>query len=116
MRIDLQDDPTIPAGRELLEHLVGAHMGAADDEELFHMVSMTINRLNQGDLKDSLRILVHTAYYAQSLIVQLLDLASGQTTASEEIGVSQTVYSPSAKAHFHEQRLDLWDRLRDHHA
>ena len=103
MRIDLQNDPEIPAGRDLIEHLVGAHLVAADEEELLHMVGVSISELSHADREHSLRVLMHAAYQAQSMIVSLLDLAAEQSLALED--------APTADKR--QRRLELWRKVTD---
>ena len=111
MRIDLQNDPAIPAGRAFIDHLVGAHMAAQDDKELFHMVSMTINQLNQSDQPEKVKVLVHAAYYAQSLIVALLDQNTRQSIELQRHGLEEP-HSNIDPAVFDERRLETWDQLK----
>jgi hypothetical protein len=108
LRIDLQNDPEIAAGRDLVEHLVGAHMVAHDEEELLHMVGVSISEINQSDTEHSLRVLVHAVYRSQSLIVKLLDLATRQSLRQE----SNQEMTESGER-FREQRLQLWSETRD---
>lgn len=113
MRIDLQNDTEIPAGRELIEQLVGAHMVAHDEEELLHMVGVSINELYQSTPEHGLRVMVHAGYRAQGLIVGLLDLATRQSMALESAGVSDTSPANSDSDSFRDERLEIWSRLRD---
>jgi len=113
VRIDLQDDPEIPAGRDLIEQMVGAHMVAHDDEELLHMVGVSINELYQSQSDHSLRVMMHAAYRAQALIVNLLDIATRQGMALESAGVRETSPGTRDSDRFRDNRLDLWSRLRD---
>jgi hypothetical protein len=113
MRIDLQNDPEIPAGRELIENLVGAHMVAYDQEELLHLVGVSIHEIYSSTPEKSLRIMTHATYHAQALIVGLLDLATRQSMALENAGVSEAVSVARDSDRYGVERLDLWLRLRD---
>ena len=105
MRIDLQHDPEIPAGRDLIEHLVGAHMVATDEEELLHMVGVSVSELSRSDRDHSLRVLMHAAYHAQSLIVSLLDLAAAQSMALDHRNASEDTEERRRR------RLGIWTDL-----
>lgn len=110
--IDLKNDPEIPVGREMIEHLVGAHMVAADAEELLHLVRHSFDPALTVPLERGLRIAIHSAYRAQSLIVELLELATRQQIALEESG-STTYVADVDSERFKRKRLELWLRLRD---
>ena len=113
LRIDLQNDPQIPAGRKLVEQLVGAHLAADNEEELLHMVGVSISEINQPDSEHSLRVLVHAVYRAQSLIVALLDHAAEISVIQES---SETVDDPPHRGGgdpYREKRLELWSKVRD---
>lgn len=110
--IDLQHDPEIPVGRELIEHLVGAHMVATDEEELLHLVRHSLDPALTVPLERGLRIAIHSNYRAQSLIVELLELATGQQIALEEGGSASYVADVDSER-FKRKRLELWLRLRD---
>jgi hypothetical protein len=112
LNIDLQNDPEIPAGKELMEHLVGAHMVAGDEQELLHLVRHSIDVLHSTSSENSIRVLTHAAYRGQTLIIKLLDLAANQQIQLENAGIDHA--SPAQdSARFTEQRLDLWTHLRD---
>ena len=113
MRIDLQHDKEIPAGRQLLEQLVGAHMVAHDEEELLHMVGVSISELSEHSSDHSLRLLMHAVYRAQSIIVDLLDLSTRQAIALEEGGAGEASDISRESEDFRRQQLDIWTRLRD---
>ena len=104
MKIDLQNDPEIPVGRKLVEQLVGAHLAADNEEELLHMVGVSISEINQPNSEHSVRVLVHAVYRAQSLIVALLEHAAQQSAGQEH---SET---PEATR---QRRLELWSMVRD---
>ena len=104
MRIDLRNDPEIPAGRDLIEHLVGAHMVASDEEELLHMVGVSVSELSQDDREHSLRVLMHAAYRAQSLIVSLLNLATEQSMTLDHTKTDDI-------EKLRRRRLEIWTRL-----
>ena len=110
MSLDLQNDPEIPVGREMIEHLVGAHMVAADEEELLHLVRHSLDPALTVPPERGLRIAIHSTYRAQGLIVELLELATRQQIALEE-GGSATHFTDSER--FKRKRLELWLRLRD---
>jgi len=113
VKINLQDDPEVPLGRELLEHLVGAHMVAHDEEELLHLVHHSIDALFATSAERSLRIMTHAAYRGQDLIVRLLDLATSQRMALTDAGIRLAGTPPRDPERFRSERLDLWSRLRD---
>ncbi len=110
--IDLQNDPDIPVGREIIEHLVGAHMVAADQEELLHLVRHSLDPALTVPPNRGLRIAIHSTYRAQSLIVELLELATRQQIALEEGGSGNYVEDVDSER-FKRKRLELWLRLRD---
>lgn len=110
--IDLQNDPEIPVGREIIEHLVGAHMVATDQEELLHLVRHSLDPALTVPLERGLRIAIHSTYRAQSLIVELLELATRQQIALEEGGSGNYVEDVDSER-FKRKRLELWLRLRD---
>ncbi len=111
--IDLQNDPEIPAGKELMEHLVGAHMVAGDEEELLHLVRHSIDVLHSTSSENSIRILTHAAYRGQTLIVRLLDLATSQQIQLKDAGIDHQGSPAQDSDRYTEQRLDLWTHLRD---
>ncbi len=113
LNIDLRDDPEIPAGRELIEHLVGAHMVAGDEEELLHLVRHSIDVLFSSTPENSLRVLTHAVYRGQALIIRLLYLAANQQIQLEDAGIRLHRSSPEDLDRVREQRLELWIRLRD---
>lgn len=113
MRIDLQNDLEIAAGRDLVEHLVGAHMVAQDEEELLHMVGVSVSEINQPDSEHSLRVLVHAVYRSQSLIVKLLDLATRQSLSMESVETGDLNRDAREDERFVEERLQLWAAIRD---
>jgi len=113
LNIDLQDDPEIPAGKELMEGLVGAHMVARDEEELLHLVRHSIDAVFSTTQEDTIRILTHAAYRGQALIVRLLDLATSRQIQLKDAGIEHQVSPAQDSDRFTEQRLDLWTHLRD---
>ena len=108
--IDLQSDPDVPLGREVMEHLVGAHMVAHDEKELLHLVRHSIDVLYTTPVERGLRIMTHAAYRGQALILELLDLATRQHLALTDAGLTP---AGEESERFGEERLDLWARLRD---
>lgn len=113
LNIDLQDDPEIPAGKELIEHLVGAHMVARDEEELLHLVRHSIDVLHSTTQENAIRILTHAAYRGQTLIVRLLDLAASQQIQLENADIRHQPPPTQDSDRHREQRLNLWTSLRD---
>jgi hypothetical protein len=113
LNIDLRNDPEIPAGRELIEHLVGAHMVAGDEEELLHLVRHSIDVLHSTSSENSIRVLTHAVYRGQALIIKLLDLAAGQQIQLKDDGIDHHGSPAQNSERFTEQRLDLWTHLRD---
>jgi hypothetical protein len=113
LNIDLRNDPEIPAGRELIEHLVGAHMVAGDEEELLHLVRHSIDGLHSTTPEKSIRLLAHAAYHGQALIVRLLDLAANQQIQLQDADIHHNGAPTQDSERHREQRLDLWTRLRD---
>jgi hypothetical protein len=113
LNIDLRSDPEIPAGRELMEHLVGAHMVAQDEEELLHLVRHSIDVLHSTSSENSIRVLTHAAYRGQALIIRLLDLAASQQIQLENAGVGYQPPPTQDSDRCREQRLDLWTSLRE---
>lgn len=107
IRIDLANDDSIEEARLLIDQLVGAHLGARNDEELLHMVNFALGELNQRDRLDALRLLVHSAYYAQSLIVDLLDLHARCSVVGS--GLADPLSTSSGAG---DPRLLLWDEIR----
>ncbi len=95
-----------------MEHLVGAHMVAQDEEELLHLVRHSIDVLHSTSSENSIRVLTHAAYRGQTLIVRLLDLATSMQIQLKDAGIDQR--SPTQNSdRYTEQRLDLWTHLRD---
>ncbi len=113
LNIDLQDDPEIPAGKELMEHLVGAHMVAGNEEELLHLVRHSIDVLHSTSSENSIRVLTHAAYRGQTLIIRLLDLAASQQIQLENADIRYQPPPTQDSDRHREQRLDLWTSLRD---
>lgn len=111
-KIDLQRDAEIPLGRELIEHLVGAHMVATDEEELTHLVRHSLDPALTVGPEEGLRIAIHAAYRAQFLIVELLALATRQQVQLEDAGLWD-LSSPVDLERYNRTRLELWLRLRD---
>ncbi len=105
IQIDLKDDPLIPAGRNLIGNLVGAHLSAVDEEELLHMVGVALSDVHSSNVGEALRIVTHAAYHAQELIVRLLDIAAERGTALE-----QGVRDPHLISR---ERLRLWAEIRE---
>lgn len=110
--IDLQHDPEIPTGREMMEHLVGAHMVAADEEELLHLVRHSLDPALVVPPDKGLRIAVHSSYRGQQLILELLALATRQQIQIQESGLTLPSESEDSER-FKRTRLELWLRLRD---
>ena len=110
--IDLQRDPEIPTGREMMEHLVGAHMVAADQEELLHLVRHSLDPALTVDPDRGLRVAIHSAYRGQQLILELLALATRQQMQLEESGLTPPAGVEESER-FKRTRLELWLRLRD---
>ena len=100
-------------GRELIEHLVGAHMVARDEEELLHLVRHSMDVLFATTPENTIRVLSHASYRGQTLIVRLLDLASSQQIQLEEAGLEHHGSQTADSDRFKNQRLNLWTRLRD---
>ncbi len=113
LNIDLRNDPEIPAGRELMEHLVGAHMVAGDEEELLHLVRHSIDAVFSTTPEETIRVLTHAAYRGQALIIRLLDLAASQQIQLKDAGIDRQGSPAQDSERFTEQRLDLWTHLRD---
>jgi hypothetical protein len=113
LHIDLRDDPEVPLGRELMEQLVGAHMVAHDEEELLHLVRHAIDSVFSAPPERAIRILTHSAYRGQDLIVRLLDLAARQQLALLDAGVRPVRPSRLDDDREKATRLELWGRLRD---
>jgi hypothetical protein len=84
--IDLQHDPEIPAARQMIIDLVGAHMGPTK-EELPQFTNLAFDPILRGDDIDKIRILIHAVYQAQGLIVQLLTGLAGWVVAGDEYDV-----------------------------
>lgn len=112
--IDLQNGPEIPTGRELMEHLVGAHMVATDEEELLHLVRHSLDPALTVPAESGRRIATHAAYRGQALILELLDLATRQQLQLEESGFHSDRLPAPDSERYKRTRLDLWLRLRDH--
>jgi hypothetical protein len=110
--VDLQNDPEIPAGREIMEHLVGAHMVASDEEELLHLVRHSLDPALTVSPEKGLRIAIHSSYHGQKLILELLGLATSQQIQLEECGLDLPIESEESER-FKRARLELWLRLRD---
>jgi len=110
--IDLQNDPDIPTGRELIEHLVGAHMVAADEEELLHLVRHSLDPALTVPADRGVRIAIHSSYRGQQLILDLLGLATRQQIQLDECGLVVPVESEDSER-FKRTRLELWLRVRD---
>ena len=113
LNIDLRSDPEIPAGRELIEHLVGAHMVAQDEEELLHLVRHSIDVLHSTSSENCIRVLTHAAYRGQALIIKLLDLAASQQIELENADIRYQPPPTQDSDRHRQQRLDLWTSLRD---
>ncbi len=97
-----------------MEHLVGAHMVAGDEQELLHLVRHSIDVLHSTSSENSIRVLTHAAYRGQTLIIKLLDLAATSQQIQLETPVSTTKdRRRRTQTRFTEQRLDLWTHLRD---
>jgi hypothetical protein len=113
--IDLQNDPDIPVGRQLLEHLVGSHMVAGDEQELLHLVCHSLDSLHAMPIDRSLRVMTHAVYQGQALIVRLLDLATRQQAALEDAGLRPDPgLATRDPERFRDVRLDVWTGVRDH--
>lgn len=114
LRIDLRNDPDIPLGRELFEHLVGAHMVSGDEEELLQLVRHSIDELQSMPIGRRLRVLMHATYRGQALTVALLDLATRQHIVLADAGLTPPRgLADREPERFRDERLDLWTRLRD---
>lgn len=112
IRIDLQHDPLIPAGRDLIGQLVGAHLSASDEEELLHMVGLALNDVHTSNIGEGMRILTHAAYHAQEIIVRLLEIAAQRGVALQEGGTgfaSHPSHDPVA-----EEKRRLWSDIRSY--
>ena len=114
LNIDLQNDPAIPAGRQLMEHLVGAHMVAEDEEELLQLVGHSLDAVHSTTSENSIRLLTHASYRGQKLIIGLLNLAAGQQIQLEDADISYQPPPTQDSERHRERRLDLWTSLRDH--
>ncbi len=110
--IDLQNDPERPAGREIMEHLVGAHMVATDEEELLHLVRHSFDPALTVAPEKGLRIAIHSSYHGQKLILELLRLVTRQHIQLEDCGLELSPESEETER-FKRARLELWLRLRD---
>lgn len=106
--IDLHSDPEIPLGRELMEQLVGAHMVAADEQELLHLVRHVFEPATIASADYGRRILTHAAYRGQALIVRLLDLVTCLLHELEEAGVEVEAVPRLRSERGNKQRLDIW--------
>jgi hypothetical protein len=113
LNIDLRNDPEIPAGRDLMDQLVGAHMVAGDEEELLHLVRYAIDVLHSSSPEHGIRVLTHAAYRGQTLIVRLLDLAASQQIQLENADIQHQPPATQDSDRHREQRLDLWTSVRD---
>jgi len=112
--IDLQNDPEVPRGREILEQLVGAHMSAESEEELQLLVRHSMDDLMSSHPEFAFRIMTHATYRGQALIVRLLSLATRQRLALDEAGVE--VPPGLRQRHpdrFQDERLHVWGEVRD---
>lgn len=109
IQIDLQGDPLIPTGRELFNHLVGAHLSAADEEELLHMVGVALSEVHSSNIGEALRILTHATYHAQQLLVRLLEIAAERGVALHE---DLSTGDLTIEARLRGERLELWSELR----
>ena len=114
INIDLQNDPEIPAGRAMLEHLVGAHMSAQAEDELLHLVRYSMEELLTSNTEHSIRVLTHAVYRGQSLIVKLLDLAATANLTLGEAGIdSDETIQYRNPDRFRYERLSLWHQVAD---
>ncbi len=112
INIDLQGDPLIPAGRDLIANLVGAHIAAADEEELLHMVGVALSEVHSSNIAEALRIVTHAAYHAQDLIVRLLNVAAERGIALESSLIGSDG-SAEAGQRIRAEALELWASLKD---
>ncbi|MDX1468372.1 MAG: hypothetical protein R3258_03435 [Acidimicrobiia bacterium] len=112
IKIDLQDDPLIPAGRDLLGQLVGAHLSASDEEELLHMVGLALNDVHSSNIGEGLRILTHATYHAQEIIVQLLEIGAERGLALEELAGG--ILPPLLHEDVAEEKRRLWSDIRSY--
>lgn len=110
--IDLQNDSEIPTGREVMEHLVGAHMVASDEEELLHLVRHCLDPALTVSRERGLRVALHAAYRGQKLILELLGLATRQQLQLEACDLIESSENEESER-FKRARLELWLRLRD---
>ena len=112
--IDLQNDPEIPRGREMFEHLVGAHMAAGTEDELQLLVRYAMEDFLSSRPEHALRTMTHAAYRGQALVVRLLSLATRQRIALEQSGIE---VAPGIRQReperFDALRLDVWSQVRD---
>lgn len=116
LRIDLRHDSEIPVGRELFEHIVGAHMVAHSEEELLLLVHHSLDGIQTATQEESLKVMMHAVYHAQALLVDLLDVAARQEIELEDCRYTATQqHLASHEDRFREHYLDLWTRLRDRH-
>lgn len=111
--IDLQSDPEVPKGQEMMEELVGAHMVATDDDELLHLVRHALDAALAVAPQTGLRVATHAAYRGQALIVSLLDLATRQRIRLEDAGIYADRPLRWEAERYRRTRLDLWLRLCD---
>lgn len=87
-------------------------MVATDPDELLHLVRHSLDPALTVRPERGLRIAIHSTYRAQSLIVELLALATRQQIALEEGGSGNEVADVDSER-FKRKRLELWLRLRD---
>ncbi len=110
--IDFREDPEVPDGREVMDHLVGAHMVAVDEDELLHLVRHALEPITTADASKGRRVATHAAYRGQALIVRLLDLATRQQIQLDG-GEIQSRDADELSDRYLKMRLDLWLRVRD---
>lgn len=97
-----------------MEHLVGAHMAAQDEDELLHLVRHSMDEVLEAPLEQGVRLMTHAAYRGQALILRLLNLAAGQRLALLDHGVDPDPVSQQSDAtRFQDERLSVWIQIRE---
>jgi hypothetical protein len=87
-------------------------MVAVDQDELLHLVRHSLDPALTVPCEKGLRIALHSTYRAQSLVLQLLDLATRQRIALEDAGLD-AAEEPQDSDRYIRTRLEFWLRLRD---
>lgn len=116
LRVDLKHDPEILVGREMFDHIVGAHMAAHSEDELLLLVHHSLDGIQEASQEESIKVMMHAVYHAQALLVDLLGIAARQQIEledqrSDEVHDGRSSY----EGRFRDHRLDLWARIRDRH-